>query len=485
MKRTLVCLLITLGLFVPNAYADDDLQTPSDVEGVTAVAGEGSVTLSWEMATDNVGVTGYKIYYGLDSVSEDGGTYTFGSLETDNVLEHVFEDLEGGVTYYFAITALDAAGNESEYYSYEASAAPAATAEDTESPYIVGAEALTDMVLEVMFSEDIELPLDGVIAFSIVNLETGEELETLDAYVSEEASVVLVTTGTQEAGVSYMITAGTEVMDTAGNAVISGTSDSAVFEGGLEALTETEEEHDSADEEEEVIVVEDLASPEIDDVESDGVTSVIVTFNEEVMLPEDIALAFELIRSDNGDALEVLTATQGDDLAVVTLETAEQDPGEDYILTVSGVTDLAGNELTNTFDRTASFKAVTLDIADLLPPEDVTEFIASLFGDGVELNWTASVNTAGDLDDQLLYQSEDGGDSYGSAESLGANATSHSVEDLEEGATYTFKLTTVDEVGNESEGVITTVTLPTTGAGLGVVLIATALGTGLLHRRKR
>lgn len=485
MKKSLAILALLFGFCVPTAFADDDLQMPSDVEGVEAAFGDSSVTLTWEMATDNVGVTGYKVYYGLDSVAEDGGSYTFSALEVGDVLTYTLEDLENDVTYYFALTALDAAGNESEYYSLEVSATPEGEGEDEDAPYIVGALALTDMVVEVIFSEEVIIPVDGASVFEILNLETDEALEVLDAYASEEdSSTVLVTTGTQEEGVSYMITAGTGVSDEAGNHIVSGTSDTAVFDGGVEAVVaeeEEEEEHDSADEEE-----ADEASPEIDEVESTSVTEIVVTFNEAVVLPEEDV--FEVTLSEDGSVLEVLSVTQDeDDLAVVTLETAEQSPGESYILTATGVTDEAGNELTNTFDRTASFEAVTLDIADLIPPEDVTNFLASLVDDvatSVELNWTASLDSAGDLDDQVLYQKEGEAD-YDDGTSLGASAASYEVDGLTEGMTYTFKLTTKDESGNESVGVISTITLPETGAGLGAVLLATVLGTHVLNRRRK
>ena len=123
----------------------------------------------------------------------------------------------------------------------------------------------------------------------------------------------------------------------------------------------------------------------------------------------------------------------------------------------------------------------------MIPPEDVTGFLAGLVSGvatSVELAWTESVDSAGDLADQLMYKSENGGQSYDDAESLGASTDSYTAEGLTEGQTYTFKLTTVDEAGNESEGVITTITLPQTGAGVGIVLLATVLGTGFVMKKK-
>ncbi len=493
MKNKIAALMaISLLMIAPIARADDtDVQVPSDVENLEAFAGEESVNLSWDMATDNVLVTGYKIYYGVESVTGDSGEYTFDPIETDDDISYELTGLTADITYYFAITALDATGNESEYYSNEVSATPVAAildeVADTEAPYMVEAISVDKMTAEISFSEEVDLPTDAANAFSIIGLENDEELEVLDAYTSDEnQSVVIVTTGTQEAGVSYMITVNTSVTDKTGNAVVSGTLDSAVFDG-TDAEPTIEDDVAADDEAADDVVADeevDTESPEIKDVEADDtLISVVVTFDDDVVLPtENPETAFGIYLADDRTAiLTVLSATQDEtDLSKVVLATSEQSPGEDYVLQVTGITDLSGNEFTNDFDRTVNFTAAVIEIADLIPPEDITSFLAELI-DGlptsVDLSWTASINTAGDLVDQLLYMSEDSGDNYGSAESLGPDATSYTVDGLTEGETYTFMITTVDEAGNESVGVVKSVTLPQTGAGLGIVLIATVLGT--------
>lgn len=487
-------LLVALGAAIPMSLASTDLQVPSDVEGLSAQAGDAQVELSWDMATDNVGVTEYKIYYGLTSVTEDSDGYTLGPVETNNdSLSYTVTGLINDTTYYFAVTALDLAGNESEYYSNEASATPvSATGGDTTAPYVVGATATSNMTVEVNFSENISLPSDGKSAFTITDMGTDQQLEILDAYVSsDDPSTALVTTATQSEGANYMLIAGSVIADEAGNAVVSGTTDTAVFTGAGEALILDDETGDEivvpSDEEDDALAhedsVEDTTAPVIDTIEATTLTEVVVTFDEDVTLPE--LVAFDVILAKDNSSLEVLSMKlDEEDATKVILETAEQSPGEDYILTVTGITDVAGNELTDTFDSTGSFTASLLDVADLIPPEDVTGFLASLVNGvatSVELNWTASVDSAGDLADQLLYMSENGGQTYASAESLGATTENYTVEGLTEGQTYTFKLTTVDETGNESEGVITTVTLPQTGAGIGIVLLATVLGTGFVR----
>ena len=58
------------------------------------------------------------------------------------------------------------------------------------------------------------------------------------------------------------------------------------------------------------------------------------------------------------------------------------------------------------------------------------------------------------------------------------------VSGLTPGNTYNFKLTTVDEEGNESEGMFAAITLPETGMGLGL-LVAGALGLSAVRNRRR
>lgn len=126
--KSILSVMISIFLItssIPFAYSAEkvDITPPSDVEGIKAKAGDKSVTLTWEAATDDTGVTAYRIYYGLDSVTKDGGEYMY-IKDVNNVVKATIEDLEDSVDYYFALTALDAAGNESEFYSVEVSGTP-------------------------------------------------------------------------------------------------------------------------------------------------------------------------------------------------------------------------------------------------------------------------------------------------------------------------------------------------------------------------
>ena len=66
------------------------------------------VTLSWE-ASSEPDLAGYKIHYGTASNS-----YTV-HIDVNNVTTYTVTGLTAGQTYYFAATAYDSSGNESEY----------------------------------------------------------------------------------------------------------------------------------------------------------------------------------------------------------------------------------------------------------------------------------------------------------------------------------------------------------------------------------
>ncbi len=95
-----------LGAYSPVATATTpsvvDTTAPSTPANLTATpASSTQVNLSWTAATDNVGVTGYRVYRGGVQVGTPTAT--------------AFSDtgLTAGATYSYTVSAIDAAGNES------------------------------------------------------------------------------------------------------------------------------------------------------------------------------------------------------------------------------------------------------------------------------------------------------------------------------------------------------------------------------------
>ncbi len=103
----------------PLANGGGDTQAPTVPGTPTVTAGTSQATLSWTGSTDNVGVTGYKVFR-----SSGGGAYAqvgapVGSSYTDT-------GLVNGTTYSYKVAAVDAAGNTSAQ-SAAGSAAPGDT----------------------------------------------------------------------------------------------------------------------------------------------------------------------------------------------------------------------------------------------------------------------------------------------------------------------------------------------------------------------
>ncbi len=102
MKRKRVWVKKLVWVCVPGGVATGkDTQAPSIPGGVDAAAGNAQVSLVWNPASDNVGVTGYRVFRDGQLVASPAA-----ALHTD-------AGLTNGKTYTYGIAAVDAAGNVS------------------------------------------------------------------------------------------------------------------------------------------------------------------------------------------------------------------------------------------------------------------------------------------------------------------------------------------------------------------------------------
>ncbi len=231
---TLVALIIALPMvkaqvdLIPESsnVAVADTEVPTDVENIKASPGDLKVTLTWNVATDNVMVKGYKVYYGTMPVTEPGQEYNLGLIDVGNKISYDVTGLTNGVTYYFALTAYDASANESGNYSVEVNATPIMGAAVNEAPKVASAEAQDKSTVTVTFSEAVNLPVEPQAAFSIVEDGTGAPLEVSAASMDiSDASnkTVVLTTAAQKADTTYIVTAGIQITDLEANPIESGT----------------------------------------------------------------------------------------------------------------------------------------------------------------------------------------------------------------------------------------------------------------------
>jgi chitin-binding protein len=95
---------------------------PSNLRSTDATSS--SITLAWNAATDNVGVTGYTIYRGTTPVGSVAGTLT----------SFTVTGLSAGTQYTFTVKAKDAAGNESGASSAVTASTAAGPEQDEQAP---------------------------------------------------------------------------------------------------------------------------------------------------------------------------------------------------------------------------------------------------------------------------------------------------------------------------------------------------------------
>lgn len=479
---------------MPKAHAvapGGDTIPPDDVENLQIQVYDGAVLLSWDVATDNTAVTGYKIYSGPSAVTPEEGEYSFPVIDVGDQIKYLITGLENGTPVYFAVTAYDGAGNESESYSNEVFGTPDATygtppadmlhtASDEESPTVADAEALDMETVKVVFSEAVVIPgISPETAFTIINNATSETLAVKSVKMDDDdilGKTMLLTTDAQEGGDEYILTAGIQIEDTGGNPIISGTSDTAAFIGST-----VEPGGDLTGD----LPEDDMDAPTLVSAESMGSTTVKVTFSEPVILDSDPVTNFEILdENDPTVTLEIMGVEKNAEGSVVTLETSEQ-KSVSYLLTVTGVLDEAGNEI-DTNENSATFEGnVQEEVTPPagLTPENVKNFVASIVRELViRLTWDKPEDMS--IVDQVLYKSTDGGKKYDAGTSLGADREEVELTGLTPGQEYYFKLTTKNEEGVESEGMITHIMLPATGPGL-LLLIGASMGFAAFKNRKK
>ncbi len=507
--------LLLLLAFVPVSRAADvipqgekiaaaDTEVPSDVENVKATAADGAVDLSWNVAKDNLAVKGYKIYYGQQSVNTDGGSYTEGPVDVGNKISFTVSKLKNGTKYYFAVTAYDAAGNESENYSLEASATPALNlkaAADTQAPQVAKAEAVDKSHVRVTFSEKMILPAQHPeSAFTIKN-DASSALLTVKEAVMDPADkdntgkIILLTTADQEANVSYVLTAGIALKDVSNNPIISGTSDTAQFTGTV-LVAVNQQAGDP---------IVKTAGPRILSVQAKDTTHLEVVFSEPMTFKTNARDNFIITEKDTvtnvldvkeavlNTAKDAVTLTTGDQKAInyslVVIDATNKD-GLKIPLDVNAVDFMGGGTATSGTDQNPDTTGNgTVDNqnnppADTVAPEDVTNFIGKVLKKLiVTLSWKGSADTAGDLAQYMLYMSTDGVN-YGEGIPVSSDTKAFDVTDMVPKVKYFFKLTAKDKAGNESKGVITTYTLPGTGPELGLFLVGSLIAGRVAKKRK-
>lgn len=441
--------ILVIPLLVTTALAQG-FEPPSDVQNVKATPKDKAVLLEWDPATDADGVVvRYKIYYGVEPVTEDGGNYDQEIDTQSDETEYEVTGLVNNDTYYFGVTALDEQGNESELYSVEVSAAPTSGASNSGSvgsPILQNALHIAPNKVLVVMSEPVRLANPKEEAYELIEDATGTPISILNALINSEQVTLIVDPSSLRVDETYLVTATTGVTDFDGNPVSSGIVDSVEFVA-LEVFQAPPEEEELEEEEtlleepeEPALVIEPAPEPE-------------------VATPDDFGTFF-LDNSDTGsDTASFLDALLAEDNPINNLENLETET------TPTSVEPTAPQVVTPTTDFSSA--------PDQIPPQDARNVAAdtSNFQSGsVAVTWTPAVDLDGDIKDQILY-TRVGLGAWDSGLSLGKGVSQTTIS-VQPNQNYQVRLVTVDNAGNESFGAAFefSTTLSQSGGGQGTVV---------------
>lgn len=113
-----------------NSTAPRDTTPPAAPRGLISITGDGSVKLSW-LANTEGDLAGYRVY---ESTCASGPNCPYNRIGATEATQFMATGLTNGVTRYFAVSAVDASGNESDL-SYN---------DDPDTPRPAGSTALNN-----------------------------------------------------------------------------------------------------------------------------------------------------------------------------------------------------------------------------------------------------------------------------------------------------------------------------------------------------
>ena len=193
-----------------------DTTPPTAPTNLTATGSVGKASLSWTASTDNVGVTGYNVYRSTTSGFTPSSSNLIGTTTTTSYTD---SGLAAG-TYYYLVTAHDAAGNPSAP-SNQASAAVTA---DTTPPTVAltapanGATVSNTVTVSATASDNVAV---ASVQFTLDGNNLGSPVTT--APYSLSWNTTTATNGTHTLGAIARDTSGNQASATAVAVTVSNT----------------------------------------------------------------------------------------------------------------------------------------------------------------------------------------------------------------------------------------------------------------------
>lgn len=93
---------------------------PGGVSGISASVVNGEVLVQWSAPISGDAVTGYRVYYSQESILENGGTYDDFEESAGTATQYSLKDLPAAPMIYVSVLAVNAAGQESNFFLEEA-----------------------------------------------------------------------------------------------------------------------------------------------------------------------------------------------------------------------------------------------------------------------------------------------------------------------------------------------------------------------------
>lgn len=471
---------------------------PNEINNLSVIPGDSYVDLEWDDPTDSDGgfVMNHRIYYGTQSVSNEAADEYDTDTETSSSASSFrLTELTNGVQYYFAVTAIDDDGEESEFYSNEVSATPGVGANtngsveetgntelDSNRMQVDGAEQVTNNSVKVDMSRDIDPNVDPS-AFLIQDVTSGGFIDPTGGVVQGKSIVLTVEFDFVEGNI-YEITASSAVRDIDGNPVNSGFTDTAEFTGVVffqspdpvqapipEPAPELEPEPDPVIEEP---VVEVPSDPVDDPFENSGV------FDSEITEPDPFAGL--LVDENNDNELDTLFNSENDsgsglfddfNSSAVGSEpiSEEVNPFEAMIESSKEETiDAEGVEiiLDDTAESTESM--LPKEVSNIRVDKSEVETKNS-----VTISWSPSVSID-QVAEQLVYVRE-GFDEWSDPVSLSADANRTSIA-VKPNMNYQVRISVKNKAGTESfgESFSFSSSLSQSGPGMIIGVVAALIG---------
>ena len=371
-----------------------------------------SVSISWDPVTLKadgspcIDLAGYYLYYGTAS-----GTYTL-MLDAGNTISATVDGLTDCTTSYFAVTAYDTSGNESDY-SNEGSGWPRPVVA-TSSPS--AAEQGRVLVVDIGGS----------------NFMPGATVRFVGAGISvSSATVNSCTQITANVGASDSATVGLSNVEVTNPDQVSGT--------GLNLFTVQAAEPPA-------IAATDPADSVIE-VSTDVRPS--VTFSE-AMLASSVNVATVLLVDSAGAAAAQTADSPGlspNGLTATITPAAALAAGKTYRIQVlggsAGVMDLASHPMTSTYTQGAGFATAE----DTTPPAIAEVLAGSVGSSTATITWTTDVPA----DSQVFYRMS-GQIGYQKTDIDPTLPTAHAVDltGLDPASSYQYHARSADAVGNPS-----------------------------------